>query len=158
MPSLAPFGQAVSEEKIASVSFYCQVSDTGSVRWASSLYWSYLPFLYWSYLPFLILELPPFFILELSPFFILELSPFLYCSYLPFLYCSYLPFLYWSLFCTIAFQSIKLELPPFFYFVRLHCNLLNWSYLPFFIFCTIALQSIKLELPPFFRLQCNCTK
>jgi hypothetical protein len=51
MPSLAPFGQAVSEEKIfltlanqkkelgndylplkfASVSFYCQVSDTGSV-------------------------------------------------------------------------------------------------------------------------------
>jgi hypothetical protein len=38
MPSLAPFGQAVSEEKIfltlakfASVSFYRQVSDTGSV-------------------------------------------------------------------------------------------------------------------------------
>jgi hypothetical protein len=40
MPSLAPFGQAVSEEKIfltlanqknASVPFYCQVSDTGSV-------------------------------------------------------------------------------------------------------------------------------
>jgi hypothetical protein len=27
------------------------VSDTGSVGWASSLYWSYLPFLYWSYLP-----------------------------------------------------------------------------------------------------------
>jgi hypothetical protein len=52
-------------------------------------------------------------------------------------------------FCTIALQSIKLELPPFFilcdciaiyeigvtslfYFARLHCNLLNWSYIPFF--------------------------
>jgi hypothetical protein len=29
-------------------------------------------------------------------------------------------------------QSIRLELPPFFYFVRLHCNLLNCSYLPFY--------------------------
>jgi hypothetical protein len=52
LPSLAPFGQAVSEEKIfltlagngylplkfASVSFYCQVSDTGSVGWASSFF------------------------------------------------------------------------------------------------------------------------
>jgi hypothetical protein len=77
---------------------------------------------------------------------------------------SYLPFL----FCTIVLQSIELELPPFFIlrdciaiywigvtslfcFVRLHCNLLNWSYLPF-IFCAIALQSIKLDLPPFFIL------
>ena len=34
------------------------------------------------------------------------------------------------------------------YFVRLHCNLLNWSYLPF-LFCAIVLQSSKLELPPF---------
>jgi hypothetical protein len=33
---------------------------------------------------------------------------------------------------------------------RLHCNLLNWSYLPF-LFCVIALQSIKLEFPPFFK-------
>jgi hypothetical protein len=30
----------------------------------------------------------------------------------------------------------------------LHCNLLNWSYLPFLV-CAIALQSIKLELLPF---------
>ena len=30
-----------------------------------------------------------------------------------------------------------------------HCNLLNWSCLPFFI-CAIALQSIKLGFPPFF--------
>ena len=29
-----------------------------------------------------------------------------------------------------------------------HCNLLNWSCLPF-LFCAIALQSIKLGLPPF---------
>ena len=36
------------------------------------------------------------------------------------------------------------------YFARLHCNLLNWSYLPF-LFCAIALQSIKLELPPFLK-------
>ena len=44
-----------------------------------------------------------------------------------------------------------------FYFMRLHCNLLNWRYLPF-LFCVIALQSIKLVLPPFFyfvRLHCN---
>ena len=41
------------------------------------------------------------------------------------------------LFCTIALQSIKLKLPPFFYFPWLHCNLLNWSYLPF-LFCAIA--------------------
>jgi len=33
--------------------------------------------------------------------------------------------------------------------VRLHCSLLNWSYLPF-IFSAIALQSIKLELPLIF--------
>jgi hypothetical protein len=46
----------------------------------------------------------------------------------------------------------------------LHCNILNWSYLPFlywsylpflylsylpFLFCAIALQSFKLDLPPF---------
>jgi hypothetical protein len=54
----------------------------------------------------------------------------------------------------IALQSIKLELPPFFYFVGLHCNLLNWSCLPI-LFCAIALQSIKLELPPFYIL-CDC--
>ena len=94
-----------------------------------------------------------------------------------------------GLFCVIALQSINLELPPFFilcdciaiyligvtslfYFARLHCNLLNWSYLPF-LFCVIALQSINfgvaslfyfawlhcnlliLELPPFFIL-CDC--
>jgi hypothetical protein len=70
--------------------------------------------------------------------------------------------------CAISLQSIKLELSPFyilrdciaiyyirvtclFYFVRFHCNLLNWSYLPF-IFCVIALQSITLELPPFYIL------
>jgi hypothetical protein len=40
---------------------------------------------------------------------------------------GYHPFLL----CAIALQSIKLELPPFFYFARLHCNLLNGSYLPF---------------------------
>jgi hypothetical protein len=72
---------------------------------------------------------------------------------------------------TIALQSIKFELPPFLNFVWLHCNLLNWSYLPFifcvialqsinwfylpFLFCAIALQSIKLELPPFYIL-CDC--
>ena len=33
--------------------------------------------------------------------------------------------------------------------MRLHSNLLNWSYLPF-LFCTIALQSIRLELPLLF--------
>jgi hypothetical protein len=44
---------------------------------------------------------------------------------------SYFPFL----FCAIALQSIKLELPPF------------------FILCAIALQSIKLELPLFFILR-----
>jgi hypothetical protein len=69
------------------------------------------------------------------------------------------------LFCSIALQSIKLRVTSLFYFVQLHCNLLNWSYLPFlfcaialqslnwsylpFLFCVIALQSIKLELPPF---------
>jgi hypothetical protein len=81
---------------------------------------------------------------------------------------SYLPFL----FCAIALQSIKLELPPLyilhdciaiywsylpFCFAWLHCNLLIWSCLPF-LFCTIALQSIKLELPPIFCfawLHCN---
>ena len=50
-----------------------------------------------------------------------------------------------------------MELPPYFYFPWLHCNLLNWSCLPF-LFCAIALQSIKLELPPFFYfvlLHCN---
>jgi hypothetical protein len=41
-------------------------------------------------------------------------------------------------------------LPPFYIFVRLHCNLLNWSCLPF-IFFAIALQSIELELPPLFK-------
>ena len=35
---------------------------------------------------------------------------------------------------VIALQSIKLELPPFFYFARLHCNLLNWDFLPFLFF------------------------
>ena len=41
--------------------------------------------------------------------------------------------------------------------MRLHCNLLNLSYLPF-IFCAIALQSIKLEFTSllyFARLHCN---
>ena len=49
-----------------------------------------------------------------------------------------------------ALQSIKLELPPFFYFAQLHSNLLNWDYLPFLLFFVIGLQSIKLELSPFF--------
>ena len=70
------------------------------------------------------------------------------------------------MFCVIALQSIKLELPPFLCFARLHCNLLNWSYLPFFIlhyciaihlnwsylpflFCVIALQSINWSYLPF---------
>ena len=80
--------------------------------------------------------------------------PFQNCVRLLLKFWSYLPFL----FCAIALQSIKLELPPFFnfgvtslfYFARLHCNLINWSYLPF-LFCAIALQSIKLELPPFLK-------
>jgi hypothetical protein len=38
--------------------------------------------------------------------------------------------------------------------MRLHCNLLDWNYLPF-LFCMIALQSIRLELPPFLIL-CDC--
>ena len=98
--------------------------------------------------------------MELPPFFYF---PSLHCnllnlSYLPFLFCAIAlqsiklelpPFF---LFCTIALQSIKLELPPFFLCARLHWNLLNWSYLPF-LFCAIALQSIKLELPLFFILR-----
>ena len=89
--------------------------------------WSYLPFLYWSYLPFYI---------GVISLFTLELSPFLHWSYLPFyigvasifyivrLHCN---LLIWSclplIFCAIALQSIKLELPPF------------------VLFCAIALQS-----------------
>jgi hypothetical protein len=40
------------------------------------------------------------------------------------------------LFCMIALQSIKLELPPF-------------------LFCAIGLQSIKLELTPFYLFFCD---
>ena len=114
------------------------------------------------------LELPPFFILHdcIAIYHIGVTSLFyfvrLHCNLLN---CCYLSFI----FCTIALQFIKLELPLFyilhdciaiyligvtslFYFVRLHCNLYNWSYLPF-LFFAIALQSIKLELPPFFILR-----
>jgi hypothetical protein len=48
-----------------------------------------------------------------------------------------------GLFCVIALQSTKMELPPF--FVWLHCNLFNWSYLPFLCDCN-RLQSHKIKL------------
>jgi len=55
------------------------------------------------------------------------------------------------LFYTIALQSIKLEFPPFFYFAWLHCNILNWSYLPFFarLHCNLLIWSYL----PFFILR-----
>ena len=70
------------------------------------------------------------------------------------------------LFCTIALQSIKLELPPcfilcdciaiyeigvtsLFYFARLHCNLLNWSYLPFY-FARLHCNLLNWSYLPFY--------
>jgi hypothetical protein len=138
----------------------CKIKKGGN---SNLIDWSSLPFLFCAIaLQSIKLEFPPFFILRdcIAIYEIGVTSLFyfsrLYCNLLNW---SYLPFL----FCVIALQSIKLELPPFFilrdciaiyetgvtslfYFSRLHCNLLNWSCLPF-LFCVIALQSIKLELP-----------
>ena len=50
--------------------------------------------------------------------------------------------------CIAIYEIVVTSL---FYFVRLHSNLINWSYFPF-IFCVTALQSMKLELPPFYIL------
>jgi hypothetical protein len=60
------------------------------------------------------------------------------------------------LFCTIALQSIKLELPPFKNNnLWLHCNLLNWELPPFLIFFYDYSKIKKGRQLQFNRLQCN---
>jgi hypothetical protein len=50
------------------------------------------------------------------------------------------------MFCAIALQSIKLELPPF--YILHDCIAIYYiGVTSLFMFCMIALQSIKLELP-----------